>query len=215
MTSFKNRGSAQAGNNEILKEFVDFLMPLLKPYETMIYLYLLRRSRLLGNSSIRVGQRTISADCGIGTRSSRGGNQQHVREVLQSLEAKGCIVIGDLTREGTLYSVFVPSEIEAVQESMAVATSVSAKQDYYSDPELRRQLFERDNWICRYCGEVVTEHNATLDHVTPVSKGGADLPENLATACMLCNSIKAGKTYEEAAPLILDAIRRRRSLPGS
>jgi len=74
---------------------------------------------------------------------------------------------------------------------------------------LRRLLFERDGWKCQYCGELVTEQTATLDHRIPVSKGGDDSEGNLATACLMCNSLKSGKSYEEAAPLILASIRQR------
>lgn len=32
----------------------------------------------------------------------------------------------------------------------------------------------------------------------------------LKTACLLCNSIKSGKTFEEAAPLILKSLKERK-----
>ena len=56
----------------------------------------------------------------------------------------------------------------------------------------------------------VDEATATLDHVTPRSKGGSNSPANLSTCCLMCNSIKSGRTYEEAAPDILAAIRSGR-----
>jgi len=83
--------------------------------------------------------------------------------------------------------------------------------NHYRDPALRARLFERDAWRCRYCGELLTAETATLDHVLPVSKGGADDPENLATACLMCNSIKSGRTYEDAAADILTALQVRRT----
>ncbi len=198
-------------DDSILRVFVDHLMPLLKPYETTLYLYLLRCTRLDGRAATRIGIRTISRDCGVGTRSSSGGNQQHIREVLRALEAKGCLEVGDRTREGTSYTVRLPLEVAAAWEQMLAATAPAKPKDFYRDPELRKGLFERDEWVCHYCGERVTEENATLDHLVPVSKDGADSAENLVTACLLCNSLKSGKTYEEAAPLILASIRDRRS----
>ncbi|MGH7208097.1 MAG: HNH endonuclease [Nitrospiraceae bacterium] len=82
--------------------------------------------------------------------------------------------------------------------------------NYFRDPDLRKELFDRDKWVCRYCGERLSAENATLDHLVPVSKGGADSPENLATCCFLCNSIKSGKTYEESAPAILTSLQQRK-----
>lgn len=73
----------------MLEEFVDFLLPLLKPYEATIYLYLFCRSHIgAGSSKIRVGKRTIAADCGQGTRAARS-NFQHITELLKALETKG------------------------------------------------------------------------------------------------------------------------------
>ena len=200
------------GRNNIFEEFVDFLLPILTPYEGTIYIYLLRKSHFgIGSPKIRIGKRTIIAGCGQGTRSKTGGNFQHITEVLKSLETKECISIGDTTREGTLYSVKLPHEVPAAKERMAELEAPSRPLNYFRDPGLRKELFERDKWTCRYCGERVTAENATLDHLIPISKGGPDSPENLATCCLLCNSIKSGKTYEEAAPAILTSLQQRKA----
>lgn len=73
---------------------------------------------------------------------------------------------------------------------------------------------DRDKWTCRYCGEAVTTATATLDHIVPQSCGGPSTPENLTTTCRTCNSIKSGRTYDEAAPEILAALVRRRAAQG-
>src|SRR3546814_16306275 len=92
---------------------------------------------------------------------------------------------------------------------MAEAQEVEpAAVDYFGDPERRAELFERDGWRCRYCGETVTASTATLDHMVPQSKGGPNTPENLATCCLMCNSIKSGRPYEESAPAILEQLGR-------
>ena len=198
--------------DHIVEEFVDFLLPALTPYETTVYLYLLRKSHFAnGSPQIRIGKRTISAGCGRGTRSVTGGNFKHITEVLESLKMKGCICIGDTTREGTLYSVKLPREVPAAKERIAALDDLSRSLNYYDDPALRKELFERDQWICQYCGERVSASNATLDHRIPASKGGPDSPENLVTSCFLCNSIKSGKSYEEAAPDILTSLLKRRA----
>ena len=93
---------------------------------------------------------------------------------------------------------------------MVVATPGSSIQlDYYNDPNLRRTVFEREAWRCRYCGDTVSADTAMLDHITPVSNGGPNTAENLATCCMMCNSIKAGRTYDEAAPQMLARLASR------
>ena len=49
------------------------------------------------------------------------------------------------------------------------------------------RLFRRDGHMCLYCGEVLPARLLTRDHIVPVSRGGADTWENVATACRACN----------------------------
>ena len=58
--------------------------------------------------------------------------------------------------------------------------------------------------------EKVTVEDATLDHFVPQSKDGKHTKENLKTCCFVCNSIKSGKTYEDAAPFLLNSIREKK-----
>lgn len=62
----------------------------------------------------------------------------------------------------------------------------------------RLKVFERDNWRCQLCGKKTrpdkkTPHHRapTIDHIVPISKGGADVESNVQTACFVCNSKKA------------------------
>ncbi|HVE79611.1 MAG TPA: HNH endonuclease [Gemmatimonadaceae bacterium] len=43
---------------------------------------------------------------------------------------------------------------------------------------------------CVYCATPLDLDCATLDHVFPIAKGGADAPGNLVTACERCNRLK-------------------------
>jgi 5-methylcytosine-specific restriction endonuclease McrA len=60
---------------------------------------------------------------------------------------------------------------------------------------LRRKVFERDAYRCRYCGD---HRNLVLDHVEPFARGGACSLENLVTACRPCNVAKGARNPEEA-----------------
>lgn len=51
--------------------------------------------------------------------------------------------------------------------------------------ELRKLVFERDNYTCRYCGQHADRPHC--DHVYPESRGGATELSNLVTACRKCN----------------------------
>ena len=82
-------------------------------------------------------------------------------------------------------------------------------------------LFERDDWKCFYCGNVLDavlwkqhyeldyhlrpaelsldfrSHAPTVDHKTPTHRGGTDKDDNLVAACLLCNSRKRQLTLDE------------------
>lgn len=60
----------------------------------------------------------------------------------------------------------------------------------------RLRIYCRDRFTCQYCGRDLLADadglaQATLDHVHPTSKGGQNTPDNLATACLSCNLLKA------------------------
>jgi 5-methylcytosine-specific restriction endonuclease McrA len=61
-----------------------------------------------------------------------------------------------------------------------------------------RVVYARDDWTCHVCGEPIdmdaparTPRSATIDHVVPLSKGGAHSMENVRPAHFLCNCIKS------------------------
>ena len=48
---------------------------------------------------------------------------------------------------------------------------------------------------CAYCLRWLNAANTTVDHVTPTSKGGLDLPSNWVACCDACNTEKASKKW--------------------
>ena len=197
---------------EILKDFVDYLMPELKPHESAVYIFLLRKSYFeSGLPAVRVGQRTTAPQYGRGKESAAPSRNQLIKQ-LKALASKGCIAIGDTNREGTLYTVFLPREVGVVQAKLCAPTAAAeAADDYFTNPARRIEIFVRDNWRCGYCGERVDRTNATLDHIVPQSMGGTHSRHNLRTACLMCNSIKSGRSEAEAAMPLLKSIRDRQA----
>jgi len=62
----------------------------------------------------------------------------------------------------------------------------------------RRNVFLRDEHCCQYCGRKFGNHNLSLDHVMPRSRGGTTTWENVVCACLKCNVRKGGRTPREA-----------------
>ncbi|KGG20126.1 HNH endonuclease family protein [Prochlorococcus marinus str. SS51] len=60
----------------------------------------------------------------------------------------------------------------------------------------RKNLIQRDNYCCQYCG--YAGEKLSIDHVLPRSRGGKDSWENVTTACLSCNIKKGDQTPKEA-----------------
>lgn len=61
--------------------------------------------------------------------------------------------------------------------------------------ELRNRIFRRDGEKCAYCGTETPPFH--LDHIYPVSRGGANHEDNLTVACGPCNFSKRDKLLED------------------
>ena len=70
------------------------------------------------------------------------------------------------------------------------------------DPELRRQLYERQNKKCGYCGNKIGFSEVTVDHKIPLSRGGPDCMDNMICSCKPCNALKGNRTVEEFRGLV-------------
>ncbi|WP_299091570.1 HNH endonuclease [uncultured Microbacterium sp.] len=89
--------------------------------------------------------------------------------------------------------------LEVLAETLAEKirwTQSAAGQRALMTARLRSEIQRRDHHTCRYCGvSVATEPNLLLevDHITPLSRGGLSVPENLQTLCWRCNRRKGAK----------------------
>lgn len=73
------------------------------------------------------------------------------------------------------------------------------------------EIFERDGWKCQLCGDPVDSSlmwpdpmYPTLDHCTPVSRGGPHTRANCQLAHMVCNARKSNQMEGEASWLDVD-----------
>jgi hypothetical protein len=186
----------------IIQEIVDDLQPLLTPYDAAFYWFLFRHSIAKdGNPHLRVSTRYLRRAVVKSSYSQAAQNTislGKVQETLRALETVGAIrKEGDPNREGTLYRVLIPEEIQACREfrterlaSEPELAFPPAAIDYYNVRENRSRVYERDEYKCRYCEKQLTRFTATLDHVTPIAEGGDNSFENLVTACLDCNPRK-------------------------
>ena len=63
----------------------------------------------------------------------------------------------------------------------------------------RRNIYQRDNFSCQYCGKRLPREELTIDHIIPRSHGGRSNWTNVVLACSKCNTLKGDLTLEECA----------------
>ena len=120
-----------------------------------------------------------------------------------------CIHIGIL---GLIYySIQNQSQKESIEEMEQTLDSGLLEYIHNESPVkrehigalLRKSVLERDNYTCLYCGEQGTQHHDpdgnlwSIDHIQPISRGGATIPANLTACCSWCNSAKKDLTAVE------------------
>ena len=109
-----------------------------------------------------------------------------------------CVVCGQLFKTNNNVRKFCSAECRKNHNTAlrkAWAYNNRAKQDELLTPKDILEL--RKESKCFYCGCELNESNRTIDHFIPLSRGGANIKENLVACCFGCNNKKGKKTYEE------------------
>lgn len=66
-----------------------------------------------------------------------------------------------------------------------------------------KAIWERDGGTCQYTGRKLRPHEGNIDHIVPISRGGASSWENCVLADRRVNSRKGNKLPEEAGLKLL------------
>jgi len=93
----------------------------------------------------------------------------------------------------------VEGEVRVVEEDVLPASRIPKP--------FRRNVALRDGYVCCFCGRRLSYRTLTLDHVTPKCRGGEDSWENLASACMQCNSRKGSLRVSELGQINMRLLR--------
>ena len=89
-------------------------------------------------------------------------------------------------------------EVNSIIATEGTGQGLATARDKYIPPLNNRTLFKRDANLCLYCAQQFPTRDLTRDHITPLSQGGLDVWNNVATACRRCNNHKGGRTPEQA-----------------
>lgn len=77
----------------------------------------------------------------------------------------------------------------------------------------RMNVYQRDNFICQYCGKKFRWNELTYDHIVPRSRGGRTNFSNIVTACKPCNARKSNLTCDQAGMFPLNRPTHPKALP--
>lgn len=132
-------------------------------------------------------------------RSEQGNIIAHgstVKRRLGDLIQNECITVNRQRGGANEIIVHLPSQIKACrdlidQEEVQSRTKIEIDEaDYYTDPDRRLVVLERDKRKCVYCLIEISEDTFVIDHLIPVSKGGTNRKFNLVASCEACNQRK-------------------------
>lgn len=95
------------------------------------------------------------------------------------------------------------SEITA-NSIIGVKGNMGGKYVFNRVPALTNEtLFERDRYVCAYCGEHFHHKQLSREHINPRCQQGQDTWMNVVTSCKDCNNQKGGRTLEQAKMSLL------------
>ncbi len=110
------------------------------------------------------------------------------------------------TREKKRHSLFMRRTLSVFNNMKARHKKVYPKADNIDGIDLEQIRVIVQSAIrgraCRYCGEGITEKNFSIDHLTPLERGGEWRLRNLQVITKGCNTAKGRLTHEEFSRLM-------------
>jgi hypothetical protein len=182
-----------------IEQFQDYLAPRLDTYEQAIYLYIFRHSRFLDADEVVIGfksARTRMA-CGVG-EGGKPMSEGSAYKKLQSLQSKGCIKIISSERAGSRIRLNLPDEMQGIIPPTPLQNPPQTieEMDFFTVPENRSLILEREDHHCFYCLCALTAENYVIEHVISRPEGNNSY-RNVVAACRKCNNRKDNSSAED------------------
>jgi hypothetical protein len=141
-----------------------------------------------------------SADCRLATAREKELARAKTRHAGKVCE---CTVCGSLFEPeyGTKKRSFCSDTCDALgaraHKGNSRRSSRARRYGVLTEPVRREEVYARDAWTCGLCGTPIDPalawphpKSATMDHVVPLSRGGAHTYLNVQAAHLMCNSAK-------------------------
>jgi len=169
----------------------DHLIPFLKldAHLRSVYYHLVRRSRVVGQPTVKVSIDSLAQATGLSTQ---------VRQHIRTLEAKGAVKIVSRDRTGTTIEVYIPSEIPGCVKNKVITNGFNLETyDFYANPAGRRAIIEREGGRYFYCLRGINSDSAVLDHAVGQLIRLDNSYRNIVACCHECNSLKSGMAADD------------------
>lgn len=123
-----------------------------------------------------------------------GIEEETIGRVLTTLDIKALTSCGKVVNWDKRQNNASGERVRRYREKLVANNRVAGDHARHRD-----SVMKRDGHECVYCW---SPKNLVIDHMWPVTQGGTNAPDNLATACKRCNSGKSGRTPEQAGFII-------------
>ena len=183
---------------EFFLQFEDHLAPRLDTYEQAIYLYIFRKSRLLGLDEVTIGFKSDRSRLATGV--GEGGkplSEKSCYSRLRSLEQKGCIQVVRTNHAGRLLRLSLPSEIQGVIPLPPQKSEIDVETvDFFNEPANRLLILKRENYKCFYTLQKLDKDNFVVEHVVSRPAGNNSY-RNCVAASREANNKKGSTSAED------------------
>ncbi len=168
---------------QLFSDIEDSLFPHfhLSVWERAVYYHLLRNSRVVDQQTVRRSLSQIAVALEI--------SDFKVRDVVRSLNQKGCVEITNRSRTGHTVRVLLPSELNLPVASEDPPVSID-EIDFFAGRGYVVPLLARESGRCFYCLREVTQETCELDHVSPLASAKDNSFRNIVVSCHECNKLK-------------------------
>lgn len=194
MDDVEIKGVSGFDADEFVLQFIDHCVPKLDVYEQVIYLYAIRHSRAIGQRQTVIALKSARKKLSFGIgKAGTPPSESVCYEKARSLQEKGLLRIIASERSGTRMDVFLPREAGFAPRNLTEPAQEKRIEDldFFSDPELRHAILERDEETCFYCKSELNGENYVIEHVVSRPEGDNTF-RNLVAACRQCNNRKSG-----------------------
>jgi len=170
-------------------------------YEQAIYLYIARHTIVEGKVEATIGLKSARRKLAFGIgKAGTPPSERIIYDKLRSLESKECVKVLSSERSGI--RIVVPAEIPGLISVLSPAKHVPPEElDFFSVPENRTRILEREGWQCFYCLAKLDQNNHVIEHVVSRPEGDNSY-KNVVAACRRCNNRKDSALAEVFGPSI-------------